>query len=119
MELLLDTGNLELTNTTIDQLKEVLSTDDLVKFACALPEEYLARLDRDKIELVVKDTKAALPEPTEEERLQNEAYARMRRKQQQLQRIKIAGVSLLVVIAIAAVVMIYNYCAVQAKDRVF
>jgi hypothetical protein len=91
----------------------------LVKFARALPEEYLARLDREKIELVVKDTKAALPEPTEEERLQNEAYARMRRKQQQLQRIKIAGVSLLGVIAIAAGVMIYNYGAVQAKDRVF
>ncbi len=93
LELLRDTGNLELTNATIDQLKEVLSTADLVKFARALPEEYLARLDREKIELVVKDTKAALPEPTEEERLQNEAYARMRRKQQQLQRFKIAGFS--------------------------
>ena len=66
LELLRDTGNLELTNATIDQLNEVLSTADLVKFARALPEEYLARLDREKIELVVKDTKEALPEPTEE-----------------------------------------------------
>ena len=119
LELLRDSGNLELTNATIDQLKQVLSTADLVKFARALPEEYLARLDREKIELVVKDTKAALPEPTEEERLQNEAYARMRRKQQQIKRIKTVGFSLLGALAITATVMIYNYGAMQSKDRVF
>lgn len=119
LELLRDSGNLELSNATIDHLKEVLSTADLVKFARALPEERLARMDREKIESVVKDTKAGLPEPTEEERLQNEAYARMRRKQQQRKRIKIAGLATVGVLVISAGIMIANYGAIQAKDRVF
>lgn len=119
LELLCDTGNLDLTTDTIDHLKEVLLTADLVKFARALPEERLARVDREKIELVVKETQAALPEPTEEERLQNEAYARMRRKQLQRKRLQIGGLSLLGAVVVAALVMIFNYGAIQAKDRVF
>ena len=119
LELLRDTGNLDLTSETIDHLKEVLLTADLVKFARAMPEERLARLDRTKIEAVVKETQAALPEPTEEERLQNEAYARMRRKQQQHKRLQIAGLSVLGVMVVFASVMIFNYGAMQAKDRVF
>lgn len=119
LELLRDTGNLELTADTIDHLKEVLLTADLVKFARALPEERLARIDREKIESVVKETQAALPEPTEEERLQNEAYARMKRKQQQQKRLQIGGLSLLGAVVVSALVMIFNYGAVQAKDRVF
>lgn len=117
LELLRDTGNLDLTNDTIDHLKEVLQTADLVKFARALPEERLARVDREKIESVVKETQAALPEPTEEERLQNEAYARMRQKQRQRKQLQITALSLLSVVFIAVVVMIVNYGAVQTKDR--
>lgn len=119
LELLRDTGNLDLTSETIDHLKEVLLTADLVKFARAMPEERLARVDRTKIEAVVKQTQEALPEPTEEERLKNEAYALMRRKEQQRKRLKIAGFSLFGVLAVASIVMISNYGAVQAKDRVF
>jgi hypothetical protein len=119
LELLRDTGNLDLTPETIDHLKEVLLTADLVKFARAMPEERLARMDRTKIEAVVKETQAALPEPTEEERLQNEAYARMRRKQQQRKRLQIGGISVLGAGIIFAIFMISSYGAVQAKDRVF
>lgn len=118
LELLRDTGNLDLTGDTIDHLKEVLQTADLVKFARALPEERLARVDREKIEAVVKETQAALPEPTEEERLQNEAYARMRQKQRRRKRLQIAGLSLMGALTLAAIVMVVNYGAVQAKDRV-
>ena len=119
LELLRDTGNLDLTSETTDHLQEVLRTADLVKFARAMPEERLARLDRSKIEGVVKETQAALPEPTEEERLQNEVYARMKQKQQQRKRLKIAGITLLSAVAVFAIIMISNYGALQAKDRVF
>lgn len=119
LELLRDTGNLALTNETIEHLKEVLSMADLVKFARAMPEERLARVDRTKIELVVKETQAALPEPTEEERLKNEAYARMKRKQRQQKRLQIAGLSVLGTVVLAAIVLISIYGFVQAKDRVF
>ena len=118
LELLSDTGNLDLTGDTINHLKEVLQTADLVKFARAVPEERLARVDRERIEAVVKETQAALPEPTEEERLQNEAYARMRQKQRRRKRLQIAGLSLIGVVTIATITMVINYGAVQAKDRV-
>lgn len=119
LALLRDTGNLVLETETIDQLKEVLSRADLVKFARAMPEERLARVDRSKIEFVLKETQAALPEPTEEERLKNEAYARLKRKQRQRKRVKIAGLSLIGAVVIAAVVMISSYGFEQAKDRTF
>lgn len=119
LELLRDTGNLALQNETLDQLKEVLLRADLVKFARAMPEERLARVDRSKIEEVIKDTQAALPEPTEEERLKNEAYARLRRKQRLRKRIQVAGISLVGVLVITAVVMISSYGFEQAKDRAF
>lgn len=119
LELLRDTGNLELTSDTMDHLKEVLQTADLVKFARALPEERLARIDREKIESVVKETQAALPEPTEEERLQNEAYARMRQKQRRSKRLQIAGLSMLGAVTIAAIIMVVKFGVVESKDRVF
>jgi len=68
---------------------------------------------------VIKDTQAALPEPTEEERLKNEAYARLRRKQRLRKRIQVAGISLVGVLVITAVVMISSYGFEQAKDRAF
>lgn len=119
LELLRDTGNVKLSNDTIEHLKEVLLIADLVKFARAMPEERLARVDREKIESVVKETKEALPEPSEEERLQNEAYARMRHKQRQRKRLQLAGLSLLSAVVVAAIVMISIYGFMQAKDRVF
>ncbi|MDG1823143.1 MAG: hypothetical protein P8H25_07225 [Flavobacteriaceae bacterium] len=119
LALLRDTGNLDLTNDTIDHLNEVLRTADLVKFARAMPEERLARVDRSKIESVVKETQAALPEPTEEERLQNEAYARMRQKQRQRKRLQLGGLTVLGLSFVIIIGMVINYGAVQTKDRVF
>lgn len=119
LALLRDTGNLDLTNDTIDHLNEVLRTADLVKFARAMPEERLARVDRSTIESVVKETQAALPEPTEEERLQNEAYARMRQKQRQRKRLQLGGLIALGTLLVIIIVMISNYGAVQTKDRIF
>lgn len=117
MEMLRDSGNLKLSSETMEQLYDVLSTSDLVKFARALPEEHLARIDREKIESVVMDTQAALPEPSEEERLKNVVYAKKQRKKHLQRRIKIAAFSAFVALAVLATVMITNYGIVQSKDR--
>ena len=105
----------DIKNTSLSSLRKNISlvSQDVILFDETVKNNRAYY--REKIELVVKDTKAALPEPTEEERLQNEAYARMRRKQQQLKRIKIAGFSFFGALAITATVMIYNYGAMQAK----
>lgn len=74
LELLRDSGELPLSREAIQELKKVLQTSDLVKFAKSQPDEGTARVDRNTIESVLNETKQALPEPTEEELLQNEQY---------------------------------------------
>lgn len=74
LELLKDSGALELDQITIDRFDEILKTADLVKFARSKPELSKAELDREHLKDVVLKTKEAIPEPTEEELMQQEAY---------------------------------------------
>ena len=90
LELLKDSGALELDQETIDRFDEILKTADLVKFARSKPEISRAEQDRKHLKEVVTKTKEAIPEPTEEELLQQEAYkqalleAEKRRKKRQI-----------------------------------
>jgi hypothetical protein len=95
-----------------------LETADLVKFAKATPGAHHAVADRTAIESVVKKTKEALPEPTEEEKLQDEAYMLAVRKQQrrrQMKRVGWIGASFLVV-GFSVAVALYGFQTV--KDRI-
>lgn len=74
LELLKDSGNLNIDDDTIRQFKKVLQTADLVKFARSTPESSVIESDRKLIENIVVKTKEGIPEPTEEELLHNEAY---------------------------------------------
>lgn len=117
LELLRDAGNLDLEKETIDNLQSVLETADLVKFAKAAPGAHHAVADRSAIESVVKQTKEALPEPTEEERLQDEAYRQALRKQQRNRQVKRVGwvAASIMLIGFAASVAIFGFQSV--KDR--
>ena len=64
-------GKFEFTNDTIKNLKSVLSTADLVKFAKYEPDNITALNDFNVIEKEVKNIKSLLPEPTEQEILEN------------------------------------------------
>jgi hypothetical protein len=74
LELLKDAGDLKLDNDTLYQFKRILQTADLVKFAKSKPATTIAEQDRKSIEQIVIKTHEALPEPTEEELLEQEAY---------------------------------------------
>ena len=74
LELRKDSGLLDLDRETLKSLRGVLKNADLVKFAKSMPEVYTASEDRKSVELVVKETKEALPEPTEEELREKAAY---------------------------------------------
>jgi len=91
LELLKDAGELTIEDDTIDQFKKVLQTADLVKFAKSKPPTSVAEQDRLLVENIVVKTKEALPEPTEEELLQNEAYLEELAKKKQRKRIYIAA----------------------------
>jgi hypothetical protein len=119
LELLKDAGELTLEDETLNQFKKILQTADLVKFAKSKPPTSVAEQDRLLVENIVVKTKEALPEPTEEELLQNEIYLEELAKKKQRKRIYIAaavfGASIL--LGITATVVLYGYKTV--KDTVF
>ena len=117
LELLRTAGSLVLQPQTISNLKKVLETADLVKFAKAAPGVGLAYADRSAIESVVVQTKEAIPEPTEEERLQDEAYRQELQKQRRRKQFKLAGLSALGALVLAFGISSYVYGFNQVKDR--
>ena len=117
LELLRTAGSLVLQPQTISNLKKVLETADLVKFAKAAPGVGLAYADRSAIESVVVQTKEAIPEPTEEERLQDEAYRQELQNQRRRKQFKLAGLSALGALVLAFGISSYVYGFNQVKDR--
>jgi hypothetical protein len=117
LELSRTAGSFVLQPETISNLKKVLETADLVKFAKAAPGVGMASSDRLAIESVVVQTNEAIPEPTEEERLQNEAYRQELQKQHRRKQFKIAGISALGALVLAFGISSYVYGFNQVKDR--
>lgn len=119
IELLRDSGNLKLDNDTIDQFKKVLKTADLVKFAKSTPEDSIVVGDRETVETIVVKTKQALPEPTEEELMEQEAYVEdltKKKKKQQLKKALLATAGVLIV-AIGVLTYVFGFDTI--KDSVF
>ncbi len=106
LEMLRDAGDLKLDNDTIQQFKRILQTADLVKFAKKKPETSIAEEDRKAVEHIVEKTHEALPEPTEEELLENEEYleelARKKQKKKVITAI-IIGVAVVLITTISAI----------------
>ncbi|WP_108869454.1 BatD family protein [Aquimarina aquimarini] len=112
-------GVLDLDKSTIEDLKKVLKTADMAKFAKSKPDVITAKADRNVIEQVINKTKNAIPEPTEEELLADEEYrksvANKRRKKQIL--FGSLGVVSILVIAIVVIVLVKGYH--EVVDTVF
>ncbi len=83
LEMLKDAGELKIDNDTLLQFKRILQTADLVKFAKSRPETSIAEQHRKSIEQIVIKTHDALPEPTEEELLEQEEYREELEKKEQ------------------------------------
>lgn len=94
-----DRGRLHLQDTTIERLKVILERADLAKFANTRPDILTAREDRSSVENVINDTKASIPQPTEEELLKDRQY---RDKLERKKRAK------KIVVAVAAVVLLLS-----------
>lgn len=69
-----DAGYLDLKDETIKNLKNVLQTADLVKFAKSKPDDTVVKADRNLVENIVVETKEAIPEISEEELRKDEEY---------------------------------------------
>ena len=119
LELRKDSGLLDLDRVTLKSLRIVLQNADLVKFAKSMPEIHIASEDRKSVELVVKETREALPEPTEEELREKAAYqeflVKKRRKEQWIW--GISGVGILAVLTLVVCMLVYGYYPV--RDTLF
>ena len=111
-------NHISLGANTIRNIETILKRADLVKFAKSKPDFELAKLDKGTIGLEIKQVKEGLPEPTEEELLQDLEYRealegkQKRKKQKQI----VAGVVGVFVVAITFLIVQSGFTNV--KDTV-
>ncbi len=99
-------GSLHLDKATIEELKNVLKTADMAKFAKSKPDIITAKADRNVIEQVIHKTKSAIPEPTEEELLADEEYRKEVAEKKRRKKIIFGSLGGIAVIAITLLVFI-------------
>lgn len=119
LELLKDAGELDLEEETLVEFKRVLQTADLVKFAKSKPSDSVAESDRNAVEQIVRKTKDALPEPTEEDLMLNEKYLEELAKKKQRKRIYIAAAVFAGLVIIGGGFSMIYFGFKQVKDSVF
>ncbi|MBZ9730270.1 DUF4381 domain-containing protein [Salegentibacter sp. JZCK2] len=119
LELKKEAGDLSLKDKSIDNLQQLLKRGDLAKFANSRPDVITAKSDRTKVEHLIKDIRQVVPEPTEEELMQDENYRReklLKRRKKMI--IAVAGgVLILAIVVIAILVNTKGFNFV--KDSVF
>ena len=82
LNILKDGNRIDITKDDIKNIETILKRADLVKFAKSAPDVELAKLDRNTIDVEIDQVKEALPEPTEEEKLQDQKYQEAREQKQ-------------------------------------
>ncbi|MCB0372332.1 MAG: hypothetical protein KDD31_04935 [Muricauda sp.] len=119
LEMLRDAGELKLDDDTIHQFQKILQTADLVKFAKSKPASTIAEQDRKLVEEIVVKTHDALPEPTEEDLLLDEAYLEELAKKKQRKRIYWAAAIFVGIIFFAGAFSVTYYGFKKVRDTVF
>ena len=111
INLLQEKGKLNLNQETITNLKRVLQTADLVKFAKNKPSDDNAEYDRETIENVVIKTKEAIPlEPTDEQAINEARQKALALKRQKRKKLFIRiGVGILLFFLLGGVGLYFGY----------
>jgi len=100
-------NQITLSANTIRNIETILKRADLVKFAKSKPDFELAKLDKGTIGLEIEHVKEGMPEPTEEELLQDLQYReKIERKQKRNKRNKIITLLIGVLLLVVAVLII-------------
>ena len=111
INLLQEKGKLNLNQETITNLKRVLQTADLVKFAKNKPSDDNAEYDRETIENVVIKTREAIPlEPTDEQAINEARQKALALKRQKRKKLLIRiGVGILLFFLLGGVGLYFGY----------
>lgn len=118
LELLSDSGELQLDKETIQQFRNILQTADLVKFARTKPSTSVAEQDRKLVEQIVVKTHEALPEPTEEELMQQAEYLEELGRRKQKRKLIIGLSTLAGVIVLGVLIAGFKFGFTYLKDTV-
>ena len=115
LKALKESGQLELERETIKNLKTVLQTADLVKFARSTPEFGTTAKDRELVEGVVIETKEALPEPTPEEIREREEYRLLLAKNRRKKQLQwgFSSLGILIILSLGIAIRIYGFYPVR------
>lgn len=116
LELLSDSGELDLDKDTIAQFKNILSTADLVKFAKSKPSMSAAEQDRKIVGQIVEKTHEAIPEPTEEELMQLAEYQEELKRKNQKKKLILGLASLGALIIIGITLAGFKFGFTYLKD---
>lgn len=110
-----ESKKLELERETIKNLKTVLQTADLVKFARSTPEFGTTAKDRELVEGVLIETKEALPEPTPQEIREREEYRLLLAKKRRKKQLQwgLASFGIFIILSFGIAVLEYGYYPVQ------
>ena len=111
-------NQIKLSKETIQNIETILKRADLVKFAKSKPDYQLAKLDKNTIELEIDHVKEGLPEPTEEELLQDLAYREALAKQQKRKRIKQIAAIVVGLFLISLIGLVIRSGFTEVKDTV-
>ncbi len=114
-----DSGHLDFDQETILKLNRILKRADLIKFAKMQMESHQAQVDRKDIENIINETHEVIPEPTEEELLQDALYQeQFLRKKKKKKRIFILA-SLVSLILVGYGILSFVFGIQTVKDTVF
>jgi|SRR5690554_290550 len=93
-------GSFDFDHETIHKLDQIFKRADLVKFARMNQQASQAEFDRKTVEEIINETKEVIPEPTEEELLEDREYLEKleRKRQRRKWAYSIAGVFLALVV---------------------
>ncbi|NND15026.1 MAG: hypothetical protein HKN89_01730 [Eudoraea sp.] len=118
MELLKDSGRLNIEENTLEQFEKILHTADLVKFAKSKPSTHIAEDDRKAVELIVIKTKEGIPEPTEEELRETEAFLEEQMRLKKRKKIRWVVAAAAAVLLTTGITLVASYGPKNVWDAV-
>jgi len=118
LNLLRDGNQIDISKDDIKNIETILKRADLVKFAKSKPDIELAKLDRNTIDVEIDQVKQALPEPTEEELLEDLKYQEELAKKKKKRKIIITVVVSLTVLIATYIGFSLHYGFAYVKDTI-
>jgi flagellar basal body-associated protein FliL len=119
LELLSEAKEFSLKKETINQIDTIFRRADLAKFAKQQPEMVIAETDLKETHIILDEVNKLLPEPSEEEKLLDEAYRKAQEQKAKRKKIMITAAIVLFLMIATIVGFGLKYGFVYIKDVVF